>query len=116
MAYTTVTDLQEKYDNNIEGSEFLLISTDTNSYKISVDNIKNFVDNELQLDSRIYELEHRIFQQTTTPIESVNIGDVWLDTIDNVLKVYREYPAASGNFRWEPLLYKWDDTVDGGIW
>jgi len=68
------------------------------------------------IDVRVTELEHRTFQQSTTPVTGVNAGDIWLDTSDDILKVYREYPYGSGVFRWEPLIYKWDDTVDGGLW
>ena len=66
------------------------------------------------INNRVTELEQRTFQQSTTPTTGVNAGDIWLDTSDDTLKVYREYPFGSGNFRWEPLIYKLDDDIDGG--
>lgn len=70
------------------------------------------------LDNRIINLEEIIFQQDSEPTyeQGASEGDIWLDTSDDTLKVYREYPLGSNVFRWEPLIYKWDDTVDGGSW
>jgi predicted RecA/RadA family phage recombinase len=79
----------------------------------------------VQVDSRlqntevaINDLQEIVFQQATAPTlaEGASDGDIWMDTTTNTLNVYREYPTGTGVYRWEPLLYKWDDTVDGGSW
>lgn len=67
-------------------------------------------------NSRITEMEHRVFQQGTEPDVGVDEGDIWLDPTDNVIKIYREYPANSGSYRWTPLLYTNNDTLDAGYW
>jgi hypothetical protein len=77
------------------------------------------VDTRLQAaESSITDLQEIVFQQATAPTlaEGASDGDIWMDTTTNTLNVYREYPLGTGVYRWEPLLYKWDDTVDGGSW
>ena len=64
--------------------------------------------------TRITELEQTTFKGPNTPTSGVNQGDTWYDTLNDIFYVYREYPAGSGNFRWEPLIFKWNDDIDGG--
>lgn len=70
------------------------------------------------VENAVTDLQEIVFQQATAPTvaEGASDGDIWMDTTTNTLKVYREYPLGTGVYRWEPLLYKWDDTVDGGSW
>lgn len=70
------------------------------------------------VESSITDLQEIVFQQATAPTiaQGASDGDIWMDTTTNTLNVYREYPIGTGVYRWEPLLYKWDDTVDGGNW
>lgn len=81
-------------------------------------NIYGLEDDLENLQGQITDLQEILFQQDTTPTveQGASEGDIWLDTTDDTLKVLREYPLGTGVFRWEPLLYKWDDTVDGGSW
>lgn len=117
----TVTNLAGETDSDSEDvstGEFKMGVQKTHAVNVETTTNLRFV-SDVEVDTirgRITELEQRTFQQTTTPTVGVNDGDIWLDTNTDTLKVYREYPLGSGNFRWEPLLYKWDDTVDGGIW
>ena len=69
-----------------------------------------------ELETRLTEMEQRLFQQATTPTTGVTAGDVWYDSTNDLFKVYREYPSGSGSYRWEPLIYRNEDTIDGGYW
>lgn len=69
-----------------------------------------------ELESRLTEMEQRLFQQAVTPTTGVSAGDVWYDSTNALFKVYREYPIGSGSYRWEPLVYKHNDSIDGGYW
>lgn len=70
------------------------------------------------VEDAVTDLQEIVFQQATAPTiaQGASDGDIWMDTTTNTLKVYREYPLGTGVYRWEPLLYKWDDVVDGGSW
>ena len=81
-----------------------------------VGSIANFVSLVDNYNARITEMEHRVFQQGIEPTMGVNEGDIWLDSTDNVIKIYREYPADSGSYRWTPLLYTNNDILDAGYW
>lgn len=78
----------------------------------------NVQDAIIEVESRITDMEEVVFQQANAPTteEGASDGDIWMDTIANTLNVYREYPVNTGVYRWEPLIYKLDDTVDGGSW
>ena len=71
-----------------------------------------------EIEGRVQTIEEAIFQQATAPTagQGASDGDIWMDTTTNTLNVYREWPTGSGVYRWEPLLYKLDDVVDGGSW
>jgi len=66
------------------------------------------------VNNRLIELEQTTFKSDATPSTGVNQGDTWYDTLNDVFYVYREYPVQSGIFRWEPLIFKYDDAIDGG--
>lgn len=66
------------------------------------------------VNNRLIELEQTTFKGDVTPSTGVNQGDTWYDTLNDVFYVYREYPVGSASFRWEPLIFKYDDTIDGG--
>ena len=78
----------------------------------------NVQDAIVEVDTRVNDLEEIVFQQADAPTEAegASDGDIWMDTTTNTLNVYREYPINTGVYRWEPLIYKWDDVVDGGSW
>ena len=68
-----------------------------------------------EIESRLTEIEQSFFQQATTPTIGVSEGDIWYDKTTDELKVYREYPVGSTNYRWETILYKQNETLDGGV-
>lgn len=90
--------------------------------KRSMDNIHNLEntlnDLESSLSNRITELEHTIFKQSTAPTtaQGANEGDIWYDLVNDTFNVYREYPAGSNVFIWEPVIYHNADTINGGNW
>lgn len=109
--------------NEVEGK--LLVSTSgSDAYQIVFNNANtniqanNVQDAIIEVDNRVNSLEEIVFQQATAPTieQGASDGDIWMDTTTNTLNVYREYPIGTGVYRWEPLLYKWDDVVDGGSW
>lgn len=68
------------------------------------------------INNKLYELEHRFFQQDDEPSDGVNLGDVWVDTKTNTMRIYRESPIGSNIFAWDPLFFKNNDTIDGGYY
>lgn len=88
---------------------------DNNGTDLTSTNVQDAI---TEVDSRMTTMEEIVFQQATAPTaaQGASDGDIWMDTTTNTLNVYREYPIGTGVYRWEPLLYKWDDTVDGGSW
>lgn len=75
-------------------------------------NLSVSIDN---LSTKIVDIEQRVFQQASAPTieEGASDGDIWMDTTENLLKVYREY--LPGVFRWETLLYNNEDTINAGF-
>lgn len=67
------------------------------------------------LNTKVTDIEQRVFQQAVAPTvaEGASDGDIWMDTTENVLKVYREY--LPDIFRWETLLYNNEDTLNAGF-
>lgn len=117
--YTITATWNEISDTeDVSTGEFKLGIQEIHSVNVVTTSQRRFVsDEEMEnINSRITELEQRTFQQDTPPDTGVNDSDIWLDTSTNTLKVYREHPLGSGNYRWEPLIYKWYDNVDGGTW
>lgn len=79
-------------------------------------NLKRFVsDEEMEALRRgISNIEQTMFKGPTAPTEGVDEDDIWLDTVTDTLKIYREFPSNSGEFSWEPLIFKNNDILDGG--
>lgn len=67
-------------------------------------------------ESRISELEKTFFKQPTAPtdIEGRSVGDIWYDTLNDTISVYREYPSGSLTYSWTELVF--NDTVDNGAY
>lgn len=95
-----------------DARQILFDNTDTD---LTSTNVQDAI---TEVDSRMTNMEEIVFQQAVAPTiaEGASDGDIWMDTTSNTLNVYREYPTGTGVYRWEPLLYKWDDVVDGGGW
>jgi phosphopantothenoylcysteine synthetase/decarboxylase len=91
------------------------IAYDNTGTELTANNVQDAIS---EVNTKIATMEEIVFQQATAPTiaEGASDGDIWMDTTTNTLNVYREYPLGTNVYRWEPLLYKWDDTVDGGSW
>ena len=68
------------------------------------------------LQEAVNHLADKFFRQTTAPTgASLEEGDLWYDTDDDQLKVYRE--TSPNNFEFVPLAAATDtmDNLDGGL-
>lgn len=116
LAYVTINGTDLSSSEQITTGVFNLGISKTHAVNVETTTDLRFV-SDVEMDTirgRILELEHTTYKSDTIPTEGVDEGDTWYDSAEDIFYVYREYPKGSGQLRWEPLLFKWDDDIDGG--
>ena len=93
--------------------------TATDAAGISFNNPAGTLEDETTVEGALNFLANQFFVQTTAPTSSTTDlaeGDLFYDTDDNQLKIYRE--VSSGTFQFVPIMIGNDssdsDTVDAG--
>ena len=93
--------------------------TATDAAGISFNNPAGTLEDETTVEGALNFLANQFFVQTSAPTSSTTDlaeGDLFYDTDDNQLKIYRE--VSSGTFQFVPIMIGNDssdsDTVDAG--
>ena len=91
----------------------------TDAQGITFNNAVGTLSDETTVEGALNFLANQFFVQTTAPTSSTTDlaeGDLFYDTDDNQLKIYRE--VSSGTFQFVPIMIGNDssdsDTVDAG--